>query len=293
MLPIINRLPFRLIQLISPVSACLRVRVAQVTSLVHSVLSSTSSPGLGSVSEGHASIFHALRDSPSLPPTEKTASRLVAEARALTGAGTLTTAHMLSTTAYHILANPSVLAHLLAELMTAYPDPTVVMQWQDLEKLPYLTAVINEGLRTFYGIAHRLTRVHPDTTLTYGNWTIPAGVPVGMTIMYSNLNPAVFPDPKIFDPDRWLVGTPEAILERQKNLASFGRGTRNCVGMQLAYAEIYIALGTVMRRFGGKMRLFETEWERDVMVKKDAFVTSPGEDSRGVRVILTSEDISG
>ena len=66
---------------------------------------------------------------------------------------------------------------------------------------------------------------------------------------------------------------------------TFGRGTRRCVGENLAYAEIYLALGTVMRRFGGGIKLWETEWERDVKVQHDFFVINPGLESKGVRVV--------
>ncbi len=71
-----------------------------------------------------------------------------------------------------------------------------------------------------------------------------------------------------------------------KHLFNFGKGTRQCVGMNLAYAECYMALTTVFRRFGRRMRLFETERERDVDVARDYFISSPSLESRGVRVVI-------
>ena len=40
-------------------------------------------------------------------------------------------------------------------------------------------------------------------------------------------------------------------------MIAFGRGTRSCVGMQLAYAEMYIGISTLFRRF--ELELFETD----------------------------------
>ncbi|KAG6999208.1 cytochrome P450 monooxygenase [Physcia stellaris] len=302
---VLNLLPYWILQLISPLAAQFRTSTAKTAISIQAVLSDTSD------SKNHSTIFHTLRDDPNLPPSEKSIPRLLGEARTLVGAGTLTTAHTLSTTTYHILSNPPILTRLLAELEAAIPDPTVPIPWQTLESLPYLTAVISEGLRVTYGVSGRLPRVHPDTALTYGEWTIPPGTPVSMSIRDTNNNSVIFPEPHTFDPDRWLCPETELLekqkelpekqkelpekqkellekqkelLEKQKAVMTFGRGTRRCVGENLAYAEIYLALGTVMRRFGRGMRLWETEWDRDVKMQHDFFVVNPGLESKGVRV---------
>lgn len=93
-------------------------------------------------------IFHALREDPDLPPEEKTRERLVAEAGSIVGAGTLTSAHMLSLTTYIVFNDASILTRLLAGLDKAIPDPSSSASLQTLEPLPYLNAVINEGFRT-------------------------------------------------------------------------------------------------------------------------------------------------
>ena len=186
-------------------------------------------------------------------------------------------------TTYHILANPPVLSRLRAELEAAIPDATATPSLQDLEHLPYLDAVICEGLRISHGTVHRLQRVHPDKSLSFRDWTIPPGTPVGMSPHDMHENPDIFPEPRKFDPARWM-GPEKA--ERLKYLFNFGRGTRQCVGMNLAYAEIHLALAMVFRRLGDRMQLHDTERERDVDVKHDFFVTNPSFESRGVRVLF-------
>ena len=52
---------------------------------------------------------------------------------------------------------------------------------------------------------------------------------------------------------------------------------------RLAYAELYIALATVFRRF--EFELYETSRE-DVDAKHDFFVPSPRLDSKGMRVLV-------
>ena len=259
--------------------ARLRVHRARYKVQVESILRSKdeSCAVLGST------IFHSLRDDPNLPGREKTPARLAAEAQSLIGAGTVSSAHILSSITYHVLANSSILHDLLSELETAIPDLTVPASLLELKSLPYLTAIIYEGLRLGLGITHRLQRVHLDKALHYGPWMIPAGTPVGMTSFFTHNNPDLFPCPQTFDPSRWLQPNCKDLV---KHLFSFGKGTRQCVGMNLAYAEFYMALATVFRRFGRRMELFETERERDVDAVKDFFVSSPSLESMGVRVII-------
>ena len=283
MFPMLNLLPDWLVRATNPLMAQLRALQVEYAVQVQSILLQNDDTG----SKSHPTVFHQLRDHDDLPPSEKSLPRLVQEAQSLVGAGTLTSTHMLSITTYHILANPPILSRLTTELAEAIPDAATPCSWQNLERLPYLGAVINEGMRVSYGSVHRLQRVHPDIALTFREWTIPPGTPVGMDTLHMHNDPAMFPEPRRFDPCRWMGPEKE---QRQKQLFNFGRGTRQCVGMNLALAEIHMALATVFRNLGTKMQLYDTDRERDVDVKHDFFVTNPSLDSRGVRVTLHSDN---
>jgi cytochrome P450 len=60
-------------------------------------------------------------------------------------------------------------------------------------------------------------------------------------------NTDAFPSPDTFDPERWT--DPTTIREREKCLVSFTRGSRACIGQNLALCELYVSLGTLFRRF--------------------------------------------
>jgi cytochrome P450 len=64
-------------------------------------------------------------------------------------------------------------------------------------------------------------------------------------MMHHNID--AFPDPEVFDPDRWT--DPTTFHERDKCLVPFSRGRRMCVGMNLAWCELYVTLGTLFRQF--------------------------------------------
>ena len=94
--------------------------------------------------KSHDTVFNALLES-SLPQEELSVMRLQHEAISVTGAGIETTMRALSLASFHIIANPPVCRRLREELTTAIPDPEMPPSWNELEKLPYLSACIDEG----------------------------------------------------------------------------------------------------------------------------------------------------
>ena len=112
-------------------------------------------------------IFHGMLSNTNLPDSEKTTPRLLDEAIVLVGAGTDTTANTLAALTYHILANPDILKKLKTELAEAIPDVETLPESTRIETLPYLTAVIQEGIRLHPGATLRQERVAPDEELLY------------------------------------------------------------------------------------------------------------------------------
>ncbi|KAI9878625.1 MAG: hypothetical protein M1830_000392 [Pleopsidium flavum] len=278
MLQVMNAMPDWLVLWTSPGMGMLFSWQREVRKQVKSILE-TEDP---KADKSTNTIFHALRDS-DLPNHEKTLDRLSDEGEILIGAGSETTAKTLTTISYYLLQNRELLQRLAAELRTALPTPQTTATCSKLEQLPYLSAVISEGLRLSYGVTTRLPRIAATEVLTYKDWEIPAGTPVSQTPYFVLMNPRVFPDPKKFDPDRWLTPT-ENGQRLDRYLVSFGKGSRQCLGMNLAYAELYLTTATVFRRF--EMALFETTI-KDIEIERDFFVAVPSLDSKGVRAVIT------
>lgn len=95
---------------------------------------------------------------------------------------------------------------------------------------------------------------------------------------------SIFPESFEYRPERWL-DNPRSPDGRQlsRYMVAFGRGTRSCVGMQLAYAELYIGLATMFRRFS--FEIYQTGRE-DVEVRRDRFVPRATQTTKGVRVLV-------
>ncbi|KAI1497820.1 cytochrome P450 [Biscogniauxia marginata] len=230
------------------------------------------------------SLFTALLES-DLPPAELSTKRLQHEAISIIAAGIETTMWCLSACSYHLLANPTILEKLKAELVAAIPDPDRIPDLDSLMQLPYLTNVIDEALRFTYGTSQRTPRLSP-TPIVYSSPDTDYVLPVGSVVSMDNYSvshdPWLFPDSYEFRPERW-EGSPRAPDGKplKRYLVSFGRGTRSCVGMQMAYADLYIGLASFFRRFN--CELFETE--RDAVdLYMDCFMPRAKPGTKGVRV---------
>ncbi|KAH6662383.1 cytochrome P450 [Halenospora varia] len=224
-------------------------------------------------------IIHALLDS-NLPPAEKSLQRLSHEVQLIVGAGADTTANALVTITFHILDNPPVMETLVAELEQAMSNPRHPADLTILEQLPHLSAVVLEGLRLSYGLAQRLTCTAPTEVLKYQGWSIPSNTPISMTSTHIHHDESIFPDSNSFLPRRWLSG--DKALERY--LVNFSKGSRQCVGINLAKAELYLVIATLVHRY--KMELFDMIRERDVNMCYELFLSCPRGEGRDVRVVF-------
>ncbi|KAK3491096.1 cytochrome P450 [Neurospora hispaniola] len=234
-------------------------------------------------SSEHTTLFHALAQSNYLSPADKTEERLVREAKLIFLGGTISTGRTLSFVSYYVLSRPDIKARLedeLQDVMAAWPE--AIPTWTELEKLPYLQAVIKEALRLSYGFMRRLPRVSPDVAIQYKEYTIPPGTPVGMSAYLMHSNSEVYQDPDQFVPERWLGGDTRVM---QRSYVPFTRGSRSCLGQNLSMAEISLVLAVLFRPDGPRMELFETD-ESDVKHVHDFVVPLPKLDSLGVRVMI-------
>ncbi|RDL36124.1 Uncharacterized protein BP5553_06736 [Venustampulla echinocandica] len=106
-----------------------------------------------------------------------------------------------------------------------------------LNDLPYLEAVIKEGLRCFPPIPMSQPRCVPSTGRIIDGYSIPARTIVSCQAWsVHQLNPDVFDQGDKFLPERWLDS--KSVLRMNSLLFSFGAGGRSCTGRHLAMVEM-------------------------------------------------------
>ncbi|TDL25279.1 cytochrome P450 monooxygenase pc-bph [Rickenella mellea] len=173
---------------------------------------------------------------------------LTAEALTQLIAGSDTTSNSSCAITFHLAANPSVQAKLQQELDNALgteDDP--VAHYEDVKRLTYLEAVINEGLRMHSTSAMGLARIVPAGGLTVLGTHFPPGTVLSVPSFSIHRDKATWgDDADYYRPERWMERDP-ALIQRAFNPFSFG--PRACIGRNLAMMELSIIIASVLRRY--------------------------------------------
>ncbi|GAB4010515.1 cytochrome P450 [Spirosoma migulaei] len=160
-------------------------------------------------------------------------------------AGHETTAVSMAWTIYLLSQHPDILARLQAESRTVLGDATTPAP-EAFRSLTYALQVVQESLRLYPPAWIMSRRAHnPDHI---GPYTIPAGDTALISPYLLHRDPANWPDPDRFDPDRFAPGGPKEQLHSYAYLP-FGGGPRLCIGNQFALMEMQILLAMLVRSF--------------------------------------------
>ncbi|GIH07562.1 cytochrome P450 [Rhizocola hellebori] len=158
-------------------------------------------------------------------------------------AGTDTTANTLSWILHVLGERADLEARLHAEVDSVVGDRPVTLA--DVPKLEFVRRLISEALR-LYPQAWVLART-TTVPVRLGDTALPAGTSMLLPIYALQRDPAVFPDPTTFDPDRW---DPERTNQAMKpSFLPFGAGRHQCVGEAFAWTEAAITLAVIARHW--------------------------------------------
>ena len=161
--------------------------------------------------------------------TAMTRSEIGDELLTLLAAGHETTASTLGWAFERISRHPEVLERLVAE---AAGDDNSYRQATIFEVQRNRTVIDFSG-RSVAAPMYEL-----------GEWCLPQGMSILISLLALHRDPAVYPDPERFDPERFLNDKPSTY-----SWVPFGGGTRRCVGAAFANMEMDVVLRMVLRHF--------------------------------------------
>ncbi len=193
---------------------------------VYAVIDARRAQGGG---EGRTDILSLLLSAETEEGERLTDQELRDELLTLVLAGHETTANSLAWTFERLLRTPSAYDRL-REVSRSGEDPD-----------GYLEATIHEGMRSRPVIPMIGRRVTVPWQL--GEYRVPAGSSVLMSILLVHHREDVYPDPFAFRPERFVGRKPGTYT-----WIPFGGGIRRCLGAALAMAEQRVVLDTIARR---------------------------------------------
>lgn len=119
----------------------------------------------------------------------------------------------------------------------------------DIARLPVARAVLDETLR-LYPPAWVITR-RATTDDVLGGFVLPAGTLVIISPWVRHRDPSAWPEPDVFDPDRFLGGASAPAVRSRTRTAylPFGAGPRLCIGRDFALLEATVLLSRLALRW--------------------------------------------
>lgn len=207
-------------------------------------------------------------------------------------AGSDTTATSLRCTMLYLISHPPVYARLQAEVDAAAAKmgdrprsgaAAAVVSDSVVRGLPYLQAVIKEGMRIYSPVTDQVPKKVPaggDTVVVDGKSVfLPGGVNVSYGVWALDRSEAIFgPDAHLFRPERWLVETDPgrlAAMNRVHELV-FGYGKYQCLGKFIGLIEIGKTIFELIRNFDWCLAQPDNVWKSKnlmgIFVHKDMWV---------------------
>ncbi|KAI1178461.1 cytochrome P450 [Nemania sp. FL0916] len=186
---------------------------------------------------------------------------LVQNASLLIAAGSETTATLLTGATFLLNANPEVLRKLEQEVRSTFRNDDEITL-TSVSCLSYMLACINEGLRRYPPVAGGLPRTAPKGGAMVNGRFVPEGTIVSVIQWAANHDEKYWTEPHTFAPERWL-GDPKYKDDQTDVMQSFSVGPRNCIGRNLAYAEMRLILAKIVFNFDMSLAEDSYGWLQD------------------------------
>ncbi|XP_025262283.1 cytochrome P450 4C1-like isoform X2 [Camponotus floridanus] len=132
-----------------------------------------------------------------------------------------------------------------AEVDTVMQENGGKLNTKSLQNLSYLDRCLKEALRLYPSVSWILRKTGDAVKLQ--SYIVPAGTTIGLHIYAVHRDPNFWPNPDVFDPDRFL---PERIKNRHPySYIPFSAGPRNCIGQRLGLLMMKAMIAPLIYNF--------------------------------------------
>ncbi|KAI6769571.1 hypothetical protein HG530_004200 [Fusarium avenaceum] len=166
-------------------------------------------------------------------------------------AGSNTSAHALRMIILSLITNPTAYAALIAEIRQSTSAVSTPISWPQTQTLPYLQAVVREGLRMWPPVAGLGFKQVPPEGDTINGFLVPGGTQVGQGFYAVGRSRLVWgEDADVFRPERWLLAEGDRLRDMIAAFDThFGHGKYSCLGKPIALMEIHKTVFELIKRY--------------------------------------------
>ncbi|KAG2570888.1 cytochrome P450 89A2-like [Panicum virgatum] len=167
-------------------------------------------------------------------------------------AGTDTTSTGLQWIMAELVKNPAIQDKLYHEIKAATDDDKEEVSEEDVHNMPYLKAVILEGLRK-HPPGHMVLPHKAAEDMEIGGYLIPKGTTVNFMVAEMGRDEREWKNPMEFSPERFLPGGDGEGVDvtgtKGIRMMPFGVGRRICAGLGIAMLQLEYFVANMVREF--------------------------------------------
>jgi cytochrome P450 len=173
--------------------------------------------------------------------------------------GTEPTTLAIVGTIQELLTHPSGMQRLCGEIRAAFATGDAITA-ESTRALPYLDAVLKEGLRMWPPFPDGLRRVLMPRGATIAGRFVPGGSTVSSSCWCTFSSETYFAEPDVFAPQRWMEDNEREdrvgrfTHDRKDVFHPFALGPRNCPAQALAWAKMRVFLAKLLWDFDVKIK---------------------------------------
>ncbi|KAF9876101.1 trichothecene c-15 hydroxylase [Colletotrichum karsti] len=193
-----------------------------------------------------------------------TFDELASNASVLIIGGSETTATLLSAATFFLATHPETLEKLKDELRSTFTSEGQI-DMISVQDLTYMQAVLRESMRLYPPVPSASPRTIAEGGDTILGEYLPEGTTVDVWQWAIYHNPKHFSRAEDFIPERWL-GDDRFVDDARTSLQPFSTGPRDCIGKNLAYAEMRLILARLIWNFDIRLSDDSRKWCDDSQV---------------------------
>ncbi|XP_065295635.2 cytochrome P450 3A24-like [Dermacentor albipictus] len=192
---------------------------------------------------------------------------ILVNACVLVSAGLDSTVHTVVSTLYCVATHMDIQERLRKEIHDILKDEGQ-LTYHAVGRMKYLGMVVKESMRLYsQNVGFVARRAVSD--YTYKDLLIPKGVSIVAAASCLNVDPDIWSDPTVFDPERFSDENKAGI--NPVSYLAFGCGPRNCVGQAFGTLNVKTVIATLLSRYRVRM---DEERHKEGLQFRSNFITS-------------------
>jgi cytochrome P450 family 6 len=153
---------------------------------------------------------------------------IAAQALIFYTAGSETSSSLVAYTLYELTLNAELMQRAKADISEVLTRSNNEITYECLQEMKFLDLCIQETLRKYPALPILNRICTKDYVIPGSSYTIREGTAIIISLLGQHRDPAYFPDPESYNPDRFAKENPNYVADAY---IPFGVEPRNCIGL--------------------------------------------------------------